>query len=248
VLGSAIVALLGAAAVPFDRRDGQDLLDAIALRAALEGCDRVIHLAALHPLIAPLDADARTYHDANVEPFVALLDAARAAGVRRVVLASSTSVWRDAPAGQPARFLDETSEADATDGYTRSKLACEALLADSGIGGVHLRLARFARAGDAEDEVRKLYRAIDPRDAATAAVAALDRAADGARYAISAPTPFRPADALLLGRDARAAIRERTGHDPVWAPARIGSVIVAARAARELGWRCAYPSTLLRVN
>jgi nucleoside-diphosphate-sugar epimerase len=248
VLGTEIVALLGAAAAPFDRRDGQDLRDARALRAAVDGCDAIFHLAALHPLVAPPGADEGAYRDANVAPFVLLLDAARAAGIKRVILASSTSVWRDARDGEPARFIDETSAADATDGYALSKLACEALLAGSGIGGVHLRLARFARAGDAEDEVRKLYRAIDPRDAATAAVAALDRASDGARYAISAPTPFHPDDAPLLGRDARAAIRERTGHDPIWAPARIGSVVVAARAARELGWQCAYPSTLLRAN
>jgi len=248
VLGSEIVALLGAAAVPFDRRDGQDLCDPDALRSALAGCDRVIHLAALHPLIAPPDADERTYHDANVTPFAALLDAAQAVGVRRVVLASSTSVWRDALAGQPARFLDEASDADATDGYARSKVACEALLAESGIGGVTLRLARFARAGNAEDEVRKLYRAVDPRDAATAMVAALERGPDRALYAVAAPTPFRPDDAALLGRDARAAIRERTGREPAWAPERIGSVVVTARAQRELGWRCAHPSALVRVN
>jgi dTDP-4-dehydrorhamnose reductase len=248
VLGSEIVALLGATAVPFDRRDGQDLRDARALSVAIDGCDAIVHLAALHPLVAPPDADDAAYRDANVAPFALLLVAARAARVRRVALASSTSVWHDAPAGQPARFLDETSEADATNGYARSKLACEALLAASGIGGVTLRLARFARAGDPGDEVRKLYRAVDACDAAVAMVAALDLAPNGALYAIAAPTPFHREDARLLATDPRAAIRERTGREPTWAPERIGSVVVTSRAQTELGWRCAYPSTLLRVN
>lgn len=204
------------------------------------------HLAALHPLVAPADADDATYEEANVAPFRVLLRVAGEVGVRRLVLASSTSVWREAPPGRPARFIDETTVADASDGYARSKVACEELLDASGIDGVVVRLARFSRAGDPADEVRKLYRAIDPRDAAGALLAALERAPAGTIYAVAAPTPFRADDAAMLDADPRAAIRLRTGRDPVWAPARIGSVIRSDRAQRELGWRCAFPSTLLR--
>jgi nucleoside-diphosphate-sugar epimerase len=206
----------------------------------------VAHLAALHPLVAPADADDATYEQANVAPFRVLLRVAGEGGIRRIALASSTSVWRESPPGRPARFIDETSVADARDGYARSKLACEELLDASGIGGVVVRLARFSLAGDPADEVRKLYRAIDPRDAADALLAALERGPAGTRYAIAAPTPFRAADAAMLDADPRAAIRLRTGRDPVWAPARIGSVIQSGRAERELGWRCVFPSTLLR--
>lgn len=203
-----------------------------------------MHLAALHPLVAPPEADDEMYRAANVVPFEALLDAAGRHRVRRIVLASSTSVWRDSPPGTPSRFLDETSEADGDDGYARSKLECERLLAESGIAGVTLRLARFAQAGDPADEMRKLFRAVDPRDAAAAFIRALDVPRAGAMYAISAPTPFRPEDAALLDRDPRAVVRERTGSDPEWMPPRIGSVVISARAERELGWTCAYPSTL----
>lgn len=232
-------------AIAFDRADGQDLSDRAALAAALGDRDAVVHLAALHPLVAPRDADAKTYRAANVDPFVTLLDAARTSGVRRVVLASSTSVWRDSPPGRPARFLDETSATDGDDGYARSKLECERLLRESGIDGVVLRLARFATSGDPEDEVRKLYRAIDPRDIATAIVAALEHAPAGATYAISAPTPFTTDDARELDRDPASAIRRRTGRPAAWAPGRIGSVVVATKAERGLGWRCAFPSALL---
>ena len=195
--------------------------------------------------MAPPDADEKMYRAANVAPLETLLDAARRHRVRRVVLASSTSVWRDSPPGSPARFLDETSEADGDDGYARSKIECERLLARSGIEGVTLRLARFARAGDPADEVRKLFRAVDPRDAASAFIRAVDIPSASSLYAISAPTPFRPEDAALLGRDPRAVVRARTGSDPAWVPPRVGSVVSSSRAERELGWACAYPSTLL---
>lgn len=56
-------------------------------------------------------------------------------------------------------------------------------------------------------------------------MAALDRGPSGALYAISAPTPFRPEDAPALASDPREVIRLRTGHDPAWAPATIGSVV-----------------------
>ena len=204
-----------------------------------------MHLAALHPLVAPPDADDETYRAANVAPFAALLDAARRHRVRRIVLASSTSVWRDSPPGSPARFLDETSEADGDDAYARSKRECERLLVESRLEGVTLRLARFARSGNEADEVRKLFRAVDARDAAAAFIRAVDIRGAGPSYAISAPTPFRPEDAVLLDRDARAAVRRRTGSDPAWVPPRIGSVVIATRAERELGWSCSYPSALL---
>ena len=218
------------------------------MRRAIAGCEIVIHLAALHPLVAPPDADERTYHEANVVPFQALLAEAEAAGVRRLVLASSTSVWRDSPIGAPARFLDETVPPDGDDPYARSKRACEDLLARARLEGVVLRLARFARDGDPEDEVRKLYRAVDPRDAASAVALAARRAAAGALFAVAAPTPFSPSDAGALAADPRAAIRERTGRSPGWWPERIGSVVVSDRIVRVLGWRAAYPSALMTVS
>jgi len=242
VLGTALLALLPADTLAIDRRDGREIGDRAAMRAALHGVDVLVHLAALHPLVAKPDAD---YEEANVRPFAALLDVANAAGVRRVVLASSTSVWRDSQPGKPARFLDESVPPDADDAYARSKRECERMLAASDVDGIVLRLARFAREGDPEDEVRKLYRAVDPRDAAAALAAACARGRSGAVYAISAPTPFLPEDAALLDRDPAAAIERRTARKPAWAPPRIGSVVVAKRARAELGWKCAHPSTLL---
>ena len=235
MLGSALLPLLAdRAVVPIDRSDGFPIGDDAALRAALAGCDAIVHLAALHPHVAPPGAD---YDAANVAPFRVLLAVAAAAGVRRVILASSTSVWREAPPGSPARFIDEDAPTDATeDQYAASKLVCEALLRAGPIAGVTLRLARFAAGDSAEEQVRRLYRAVRPHDAARAIVRALDHGVDGSMYAIASRSPFKIEDAELLVRDPAAAIRLRAHFEPGWVPERIASVIVADRAARDLGW------------
>lgn len=239
-LGRALLPLLHGRIVPIDRADGIEIEDAEAMRAALRGCDVVVHLAALHPLVAPAGADVETYRHANVAPFAALLDVARDAGVRRVVLASSTSVWSD-----ETRLVDESVAPDATDGYAISKRDCEAMLRTSGLDGVTLRFARFAQAGDTADEVRKLYRAVDVRDAAAACVVAIDHARPGSVYAISGPTPFGASDVPLLATSPGDAIARRIGRPPPWVPSRVGAVVLSERASAELGWSCRYPSTLL---
>ncbi|GAC1456585.1 MAG: NAD(P)-dependent oxidoreductase [Candidatus Limnocylindrales bacterium] len=228
-----VTALGTRAVVEIDRRDGHEIADRDTMRRMLAGCGVIIHTAAVHPLVADQDTD---YEEANVAPFRALLESATDVGVRRIVLASSTSVWRDAGPGEPCRFIAETFPADADDGYARSKLACEALLEASGLAQVVFRLARFAKDGDPRDAVRLLYRAVRPVAAAgVIAKAALNERVSGL-FALSAPTPFRPEDAERLVHDPRSVIRERTGTDPAWVPDRIGSVIVTERARRELGW------------
>lgn len=243
VLGARVLRLLADRDVrAIDLRRGHQLLEPATYALAVAGCDAVVHAAALHPLVADPGTTAAEYRAANVAPFAVLVDRLRAQGVSRLVLVSSTSVWRDAAEQAPARFIDERTPADADLGYAASKRECEELATASGLDVVTLRLARFARRGDPEDNVRLLYRAVDPDDAAAAVVRALDHAAAGALYAISGPTPFRPEDAVGLMEDPRAVIRTRTGHDPEWVPERIASVIVAERALHELGWRPAHPS------
>lgn len=65
-----------------------DLLDANSLQRAVSGCDIVYHCAATYVLWA---ADPSLIYKANVEGTRNLLDAARHAGVRRVVFTSSVS-------------------------------------------------------------------------------------------------------------------------------------------------------------
>jgi nucleoside-diphosphate-sugar epimerase len=88
-----------------DARIG-DVTDAASVRAAISGCDTVIHLAA--------ERDDAPFLEVLLEPNVVglftVMNAAREAAVRRVVLASSVQVvgrWpRD---GGPAIAVDETN-------------------------------------------------------------------------------------------------------------------------------------------
>jgi UDP-glucose 4-epimerase len=66
--------------------------DAGAVTAALEGADRVFHLAALADIV-PSIKDPCAYHRANVTGTVTVLEAARASGVRRFVYAASSSCY-----------------------------------------------------------------------------------------------------------------------------------------------------------
>lgn len=73
-----------------------DIRDAVACREAVAGADHVLHQAALGSVPRSI-AQPMPSFAANVEGFLQLLEAARAAGVRRFVYASSSSVYGDHP-------------------------------------------------------------------------------------------------------------------------------------------------------
>lgn len=73
-----------------------DLADAGVAATVVDGVDCVIHLAAL-PSVPRSVREPRRTHRANVEATHDLLLAARDASVRRVVLASSSSVYGESP-------------------------------------------------------------------------------------------------------------------------------------------------------
>ena len=102
-----------------------DLTDAIALGGVFCGAkfDQVIHLAA-RAGVRPSLAQPALYQRVNVEGTVNVLEATRAAGVRKVVLASSSSVY-----GVNAKvpFTETDPILSAISPYAASKLACEAL-------------------------------------------------------------------------------------------------------------------------
>lgn len=93
----AVRAAVGAEAAARLRLVEGDLADVGACREALRGAAGVLHQAALgsvpRSIAAPLPS-----HLANVTGFLNVLEAAREAGVRRVVYASSSSVYGDHPA------------------------------------------------------------------------------------------------------------------------------------------------------
>ncbi len=73
-----------------------DIRDPEACRRACAGADVVLHQAALGSVPRSIK-DPLASHDVNVTGFLRVLEAAREAGIRRVVYASSSSVYGDHP-------------------------------------------------------------------------------------------------------------------------------------------------------
>ena len=99
------------------------ILDADALRGALDGCDIVFHQAALASVPASV-ADPARYHEVNATGTLRVLQTAVACGVKRVVFASSSSVYGD----QPVLPKIETQLPDPLSPYAQQKLAGEHLM------------------------------------------------------------------------------------------------------------------------
>ncbi len=78
-----------------------DLRDAEAVRAACEGVDFVLHEGAL-PSVPRSVEDPRTSHETNLDGTFNVLEGARAAGVKRVIFAASSSAYGNQP-GFPRR-------------------------------------------------------------------------------------------------------------------------------------------------
>jgi len=96
------------------------LADAEAVRAAVDGADAVVHLAA-RAGIADSVTDPLGTFAVNVDQTLRLLDAARRAGVRRFVFASS-----NAAVGDQEPLADESALPHPASPYGASKLAGEA--------------------------------------------------------------------------------------------------------------------------
>ncbi|MDR3424905.1 MAG: NAD(P)-dependent oxidoreductase [Alphaproteobacteria bacterium] len=77
--------------VGFDLLDGFDIADADSLALAMRGCDQVVHLAAIPKPVE--DKSLGDYLAVNVRGTENVLAAAVRAGVKRVVYASSTTVY-----------------------------------------------------------------------------------------------------------------------------------------------------------
>lgn len=98
------------------------------IKKALTGHDAVIHLAAIPN---PREADAKTTFDNNVEGAWTVLQSAEDAGIKRVVVASSDSVFGLSynPPDWPPQFLpvDETHPTRPTEVYSLSKKITETI-------------------------------------------------------------------------------------------------------------------------
>ena len=211
-----------------------DVTDPELLKRCLDGADAVVHTAALHAPHVGIASDAE-FERINVDGVARLVDAARRAGVRRIVYTSTTALYGHAiPAGGCA-WIDETVTPLPRTVYHRTKLAAEALLEAAAGGGLSVRVIRMSRCFPEPAPVMaayRLHRGIDLRDVADIHVVALESGgAAFARHIASGATPFRPEDCPALAHDAPAVITQR-------AP-------TLAAAFRERGWPL--PSTIDRI-
>ncbi len=115
-----------------------DITDRATVERAVEGVDCVFHQAALASVPLSVERPLDT-HAVCVTGAVTLLDAARRAGVRRLVYAASSSAYGD----QPTSAKRETDLPDPISPYGAAKLAteyyCRAFTATYGFETVCLR-------------------------------------------------------------------------------------------------------------
>ena len=110
-----------------------DLRDAESLRQALTGCRQLYHVAAHYALWAP---DPQIFYDINVTGTRTLMEAARDAGVERIVYTSPIGAIGLPPGGGPGTEETPVSLEQMSGHYKRSKYLAEqevATLARAGL-------------------------------------------------------------------------------------------------------------------
>jgi UDP-glucuronate 4-epimerase len=113
-----------AAACPGFAFHEQDMRDVDALRAHLTPDTVIVHLAA-RAGVRPSLADPVGYAEVNVAGTAAVLEAARRAGVSRIALGSSSSVYGDST---PVPFREDAVAVEPVSPYAATKRAAELLL------------------------------------------------------------------------------------------------------------------------
>lgn len=125
-VGRHLAERLGAGAVPISRRSGVDITDVDALASAFEGCQVVAHCAGINRELGD-----QTFQRVHVEGTRAVVEAARRAGVQRIVMVS---------------FL--RARPDCGSAYHESKWQAEQIIRESGIPHTILKSGMIYGEGD----------------------------------------------------------------------------------------------------
>jgi dihydroflavonol-4-reductase len=243
------------------RAERVDLLDPPALERVVEGCDAVVHVAALYSYDAPAEQIERV----NVDGTRNLLDAARRAGVRRFLFTSTAGTCGPVP-GRAATEEDEPPAWELSVPYKRTKAAAERLAREAGavvvnpttpVGpGDHKptptgRMIAGVATGRLPGFVRTTgLNIVDVRDVAHGHALALEHGEPGERYLLGgANLPLEEifaAIAALAGRPrpriavpyalAQAASRLRLANPDEVKLARLPMYFSSAKAADRLGY------------
>ncbi len=179
----------------------------------LQDVDAVIHFAALHaPHRETHSAD--DFRRTNADATQRLLDAARNAGVKRFLIASSTSVYGKAMRSKTsAVWVTEALQPEAEDIYDETKLAAELLCRDAFTTSFTTAALRFSRSFPEPAPLMalyRLYRGVDARDVAQAFNLALTVSfKQFEAINISGETPFLEEDCERLRTDPAHVLRLR---------------------------------------
>ncbi len=115
-----------------------DLRDSISLESAIQGCDVVIHLAAIIPPMS--ERKPELTREVNIKGTKNLLEMMQKTTPKpRLIFTSSITVFGDTHALDPPRRV--TDPIRPTDTYSSTKVECEDLIHKSGIETIVLRLA-----------------------------------------------------------------------------------------------------------
>jgi len=136
-----------------------DLRDADAVRQAVEGVDVIFHQAAVASVPRSI-SDPTTTFDANVTGTLNLLLAARDAGARRVVFASSSSIYGDTPTLPKV----ESMKPEPLSPYAISKLTGEQLCrVFTNVYGLETVALRYFNVFGPRQDPDSQYAAVIPR-------------------------------------------------------------------------------------
>lgn len=135
-----------------------DVNDSAALTRAVAGADTIFHEAALASVPLSVERPLDT-HAACATGTLAVLHAARAAGVRRVVYAGSSSAYGD----QPTASKRETDRLSPISPYAAAKLTgelyCQAFAA---LGGIETVVVRYFNVFGPRQDPHSQYSAVIP--------------------------------------------------------------------------------------
>ena len=232
-------------------------LSAVDWRAALQGVDAVVHLAAMahRELSDPVKAEG-LQRRLTLEPGVRLAEAAAEQGIERLVFLSSVLVHGDSSGAEA--FTEESPSAPA-DAYARAKLAAEQelsriakasgisvtilrspLVYGAGVKGNLARLLAWAMAGRPFPDPRPpAYRSmIGVRDLAEAILACLDDHRPGVHSYLLSDGEDRSPQALYRAMAAACGRRPLTVPLPAawlrWGASILGRAELAARLTQSL--------------
>ena len=185
------------------------------VQQAVAGVEAIVHAAALHG-IHLRSWKPQDYWAINVDGTFNVFEAARDAGVARIVLSSTMGVYgeSDRPPEQAWAVVTEDLPSEPRDIYGISKRLCEELAGDYGrrwgVTTVALRLGMFVPESFERYAFRLLFGGVDDRDVAQAVVRSLAYAPPRGfdYFNIMAEAPFTAGDARAL-HDDPVAVLER---------------------------------------